>query len=69
MMHPCQIILELYDVGHRRTMIARPKANGFVERFNRTILDEFFRESFREKFYSSVEELQADLDLWLHHYN
>jgi transposase InsO family protein len=50
-------------------MITRLKTNGFVERFNRTILDEFFREAFREKFYSSVEELQADLDLWLHHYN
>jgi transposase InsO family protein len=69
MIHPYQILLELYDVGHRRTMITRLKTNGFVERFNRTILDEFFREAFREKFYSSVEELQADLDLWLHHYN
>jgi hypothetical protein len=36
-----------------------------VERFNRTVLDEFFRETFREKFYASVEELQADLDKWL----
>ena len=43
--------------------------NGFVERYNITALDEFFREAFRKKFYSSVEELQKDLDEWLYHYN
>ena len=67
MIHPYQIFLELYDIEHRRTQVARPRTNGFVERFNRTVLDEFFREAFREKFYSSVDELQADLDQWLHH--
>lgn len=69
MIHPYQIFLELNDIEHRRTKIARPRTNGFVERFNRTILDEFIRETFREKFYTSVEELQEDLDKWLHHYN
>ena len=69
MIHPYQIFLEFQDIEHRRTKVARPRTNGFVERFNRTILDEFFRETFREKFYSSVEELQQDLDAWLHAYN
>jgi hypothetical protein len=32
-------------------------------------LDEFFRETFRNKFYGSVEQLQQDLDQWLHYYN
>jgi hypothetical protein len=32
-------------------------------------MDSFFREAFREKFYPSVEELQKDLDPWLHRYN
>jgi hypothetical protein len=40
-----------------------------VERFNRTVLDEFFRETFRKKFYLSLEHLQADLDAWLSSYN
>jgi transposase InsO family protein len=40
-----------------------------VERFNRTVLDEFFRIAFRTKFYEGIEDLQADLDEWLHHYN
>jgi len=69
MIHPYQIFLELNDIEHRRTKVARPRTNGFVERFNRTVLDEFFRETFREKFYTSVDELQEDLDRWLHSYN
>ena len=69
MIHPYQIVLELYDIEHRRTKVARPRTNGFVERFNRTILDEFFREAFRKEFYPSVEKLQQALDKWLQHYN
>jgi transposase InsO family protein len=69
MIHPYQIFLELYDIQHRRTKVATPRTNGFVERFNRTVLDEFFRESFRKKLYTSVEELQVDLDPWLNYYN
>ena len=44
MIHPYQIFLELNDIEHRRTKIARPRTNGFVERFNRTVFDEFLRE-------------------------
>ncbi len=40
-----------------------------MERFNGTVLDEFFRIKLREIFYESVDLLQADLDAWLHHYN
>ena len=69
MIHPYQIFLELNDIEHRKTKVARPRTNGFVERFNQTVLDEFFREAFRKTFYASVEELQNDLDQWLYHYN
>jgi len=69
MIHPYQIFLDLYDITHRRTKVATPRTNGFVERFNRTVLDEFFRETFRKKLYTSVEELQIDLDQWLIYYN
>jgi len=40
-----------------------------VERFNKTVLDEFFRTSLRNKFYASTEALQEDLDIWLQHNN
>lgn len=67
--HPYELYLSLNDIEHRRTQVRRPQTNGFVERFNRTVLDEFFRAAFRETFYESVEALQKDLDRWLFHYN
>ena len=67
--HPYELYLELNDIEHRTTKVRHPQTNGFVERFNRTALDEFFRQAFRQKFYGSVEELQEDLDRWLEHYN
>ena len=69
MVHPYQIFLELHDIEHRRTKVATPRTNGFVERFNKTVLDEFVRDAFRDKFYASVEELQVDFDKWLDFYN
>jgi len=67
--HPFELYLALNDIEHRRTKVRSPKTNGFVERFNGTILDEFFRKAFREQFFESVEALQKALDVWLHHYN
>jgi len=69
MIHLYEIFLDFNDIEHRYTKVGRPRTNGFVERFNRTVLDEFFRTAFRKKFYESVEALQEDLDKWLHHYN
>ncbi len=67
--HPFELYLALSDIAHKKTQVNRPQTNGFVERFNRTLLDEFFRKAFREKFYESVEELQKDLDKYLKFYN
>ncbi len=67
--HPYEMYLELNDIEHRKTKVKTPRTNGFVERFNRTVLDEFFRIAFRTKFYESIEALQEDLDAWLVHYN
>jgi transposase InsO family protein len=67
--HPYELYLELNDIEHRRTKVRSPQTNGFVERFNRTVLDEFFRIVFRQKLYETVAALQKDLDKWLHEYN
>ena len=40
-----------------------------MERFNRTVLDEFLRTAFRKKLLESLEALQKDLDEWLSYYN
>jgi transposase InsO family protein len=67
--HPYEIYLAPAGIEHRTTKVKHPWTNGFVERFHRTVLDEFFRTAFRTAFYESVEALQADLDAWLVHYN
>lgn len=67
--HPFELYLALNDLEHRRARVRRPQTNGFVERFNRTVLDEFFREAFRTKLYETLDALQDDLDAWLVHYN
>ena len=67
--HAYELYLALNDIEHRTTKVRSPQTNGFVERFNRTVLDEFLRPSLRKKFYDSVAALQEDLDLWLKYYN
>ena len=67
--HPYELYLALNDIEHRRTRVGTPRTNGFVERFNGTVLEEFFRPVMHQRLFESVAALQADLDAWLHHYN
>lgn len=67
--NPFELYLSLNDIEYCRTKVRTPRTNGFVERFNRTILDEFFRIAVRDSFYETVEALQKNLDAWLLHYN
>ena len=67
--HPYELYLALNDIEHRRTKVRKPQTNGFIERFNRTALDEFFRIAFRTTFYEAVDPLQTDFDQWLNEYN
>jgi transposase InsO family protein len=45
------------------------QANGFSERFHKTILNEFYQITFRKTINSTMEELQKDLDEWMDYYN
>ncbi len=67
--HFYEIYLASQGIKHRTTRPASPFTNGFVERFHRTLKDEFFSKVFRQKIYHSIEELQQDLDAFLVHYN
>ena len=67
--HPCELMLALHDVEHRTTKVRSPRTNGFVERMNRTLLDECFRIKGRGKWYETPEEIQRDLDEYLAYYN
>jgi transposase InsO family protein len=67
--HAYELYLDLNGIEHRRTKVRTPKTNGVVERFNGTVLGEFFHVKMGETFYESVEALEGDLNAWLHYYN
>jgi transposase InsO family protein len=67
--HEYELYLAVEDIDHTRTRMKSPQTNGICERFHKTLLDEFYRVAFRKKVYRSIEELQADLDEWMRHYN
>jgi transposase InsO family protein len=67
--HEYELYLAIEDVDHSRTKTKSPQTNGIVERFHKTVLDEFYRIAFRKKIYGSITELQADLDDWIRGYN
>jgi len=45
------------------------QTNGICQRFQKTMLNEFYRVAFRKKIYSTLDVPQADLDRWLKLYN
>lgn len=67
--HEYQLYLAIEDVDHTRTKARSPQTNGICERFHKTILNEFYQIAFRKKLYHTIEELQADVDEWMRHYN
>ena len=67
--HDYELFLALNDIDHSKTKAKNPQTNGICERFQKTILDEFYHIAFRKKIYLTVEELQNDLDDWVLRYN
>ncbi|USE69448.1 IS481 family transposase [Pseudoalteromonas maricaloris] len=67
--HDYQLYLAINDIDHTKTKAMSPQTNGICERFHKTILQEFYQVTFRKKLYSSLEELQKDLDEWINYYN
>lgn len=67
--HEFQLYLAIEDIDHTKTKAKSPQTNGICERFHRTMQDEFYATAFRKKIYNTIDELQADLDVWLEYYN
>lgn len=67
--HDYQLFLAVKNIDHTKTKAKHPQTNGIVERFHKTILNEFYQVAFRKRIYDSLETLQGDLDNWLEHYN
>ncbi len=67
--HDFQLYLAVNDIDHTKTKARSPQTNGICEQFNKTILQEFYQVTFRKKLYSSISELQKNLDEWIKYYN
>ena len=64
----CQMLID-YDIRHHRIPAGKPLYNGYCERFQRTIYEEFYQKAFRESFFKSLNQLQENLDQYLVFYN
>lgn len=67
--HEYALYLDLEQIEHTRTKTKSPQTNGICERFHKTIQDEFYATAFRRKLYTSLEQLQTDVDEWIESYN
>ena len=67
--HEYELYLTIEDVDHTKTKARHPQTNGICERFHQTIQNEFYATAFRKKVYSSLEEMQEDVENWLEEYN
>ncbi len=67
--HAFELFLHIEDIDHSRTKAYSPQTNGICERFHKTMKNEFYDTALRKKIYSSLEELQQDVDVWLSYYN
>ena len=67
--HPYQLFLHLNDIEHSRTKVRHPQTNGCTERLNQIIQDEFYSVAFRKTLYTSLDQMQTDLDVFMARYN
>lgn len=67
--HDYQLFMAIRNIDHTKTKTRHPQTNGIVERFHKTILEEFYQIAFRKKIYQTLEEIQVDLDNWVQDYN
>ncbi|WP_327065385.1 IS481 family transposase [Kitasatospora sp. NBC_01302] len=63
--HPWRDVLAAAGITHKRTRPYRPQTNGKVERFNRTLLDEWAY----ARPYRTEQERRDAYPTWLHTYN
>jgi transposase InsO family protein len=67
--HPYELYLQLNDIEHAKTKAKSPQTNGICGRVHQTMLNEFYRVTFRKKVYSELESLQIDLNEYMNECN
>ena len=61
--HDYQLYLALNDIEHTKTKAFHPQTNSICERFHKTILDEFYRVTFRRT--SCTPRLRCYRPIWM----
>jgi transposase InsO family protein len=67
--HEYELYLQIEGIEHSKTQVRHPQTNGICERLHRTMQEEFYAVAFRKKVYTSLDEMQRDLDEWMKYYN
>ncbi len=67
--HDYQLYLAIIDVDHTHTKQYHRANQWNLRMFHKTILQEFYQVTFRNKLYGDLKSLQKDLDEWLVYYN
>jgi transposase InsO family protein len=67
--HPYQLFMHLTDIEHTKTKVRHPQTNGCTEKLNQTIQEEFYAVAFRKTLYTSLAQIQSDLDAFMDRYN
>ena len=67
--HPYELFCHLTGIEHSRTKAYSPQTNGCTEKLNQTIQEEFYKVAFRKTLYTSLEQMQTDLDAFMKGYN
>jgi transposase InsO family protein len=57
------------QLTHQRIPARSPNHNAVCERFQGTALQECWRPAFHRRRFTSIRQLQAEIDSWLVHYN
>jgi len=56
--HEYDLYLAVENIDHSRTKAKSPQTNGTIERYHKTMLNEFYRVAFRKKLSATIGELQ-----------
>jgi hypothetical protein len=67
--HSYELYLSVEGIEDTLTKAYSRQTNGICERFHKTMKTEFYDVAMPKKIYTSLEELQKDLDEWLYYYN
>ncbi|HEX9062816.1 MAG TPA: IS481 family transposase [Clostridia bacterium] len=67
--HEYELYLNIEGIEHTMTQVRNPQSNGICERLHRTMQEEFYAVAFRKKLYTSLQQLQENLDQWMQYYN